>query len=258
MTVPRHTTRQRRTLLLAAVRGGEGSIQQLAEQFAVSPSTIRRDLAELARAGHVIRTYGGALDTAHSVERTLREKDALHAEEKDAVARAAAELVGEGEVVLLDAGTTTGRLARHLADRAGVTVVTNGLSVLLALADSPEVEVVVLGGRLRHPNEAILGASVEQQLRHIQPDRVFLGTDGLTAGRGLCSPTLEQAQLKYAMLHAGREAYVLVDHSKLGQAPFSYWTPLDRQHTVVVDGGRPEALRPFRTAECCSLRVVSP
>lgn len=80
----------------------------------------------------------------------------------------------------------------------------------------------MLGGRLRYPNEAILGATVEQQLRHITPDRVFLGADGITAERGLCSPTLEQAQLKHAMLHSGRASYVLVDHSKLDQVPFSY------------------------------------
>lgn len=243
-------------MLLTAVRNGDRGIQQLADQFGVSSSTIRRDLAELAREGHVVRTYGGALDTGHSVERTLREKDASHTDEKNAVARAAAELVQDGEVVLLDAGTTTGRLARHLADRPGLTVVTNGLTVLLAFAESPDVEVVVLGGRLRYPNEAILGATVEQQLRHITPDRVFLGADGITAERGICSPTLEQAQLKHAMLHSGRESYVMVDHSKMDQAPFSYWTPLDRDHTVVVDEGDLEALKAFESLPLCSLLVA--
>jgi DeoR family transcriptional regulator, fructose operon transcriptional repressor len=252
VTVPRPTTTQRRTLLLDAVRGGEGSIQQLAEQFGVSPSTIRRDLSELAREGHVVRTYGGALDSAHSVERSLREKDAAHAEEKDAVARAAAEQVQDGDVVLLDAGTTTSRVARHLADRSRLTVVTNGLSVILALAESPEIDLVVLGGRLRHPNEAILGRSAEQQLRYIAPDHVFLGADGIAAQRGICSPTLEQAQLKHLMLHAGRRSYVLLDHSKLGSEPFSFWTPLDRPHTLVVDDTDPDGLDalgadPFRS-----------
>ena len=243
-------------MLLDAVRSGEGSIQHLADQFGVSSSTIRRDLAELAREGHVVRTYGGALGSAHSVERTLREKDASNAEEKDAVARAAAELVSDGDVVLLDAGTTTGRLARHLSDRSGLTVVTNGLTVMLALADTPEIELIVLGGRLRYPNEAILGPAVEQQLRHITPDRVFLGADGISAQRGVCAPTLEQAQLKHAMLHAGKQSYVLVDHSKLDHEPFPYWTPLDREHTLVVDDATPAALANF-TDPLCSLLVVS-
>ncbi len=172
------------------------------------------------------------------------------------MARAAASLIQDGEVVLLDAGTTTGRLARHLASRSGLTVVTNALTVLLALADSPDVEVVVLGGRLRYPNEAILGSTVEQQLRHIKPDRVFLGADGLTTARGVCSPTLEQAQLKHSMLHAGCESYLLVDHSKLDHAPFSYWAPLDRACTLIVDDGDPEALEAFEAVPLCTLLVA--
>ncbi|ASR37727.1 DeoR family transcriptional regulator [Prauserella marina] len=256
MTVPRQPTTQRRAMLLAAVRGGDRSIAQLADQFDVSPSTIRRDLTELAREGHVVRTYGGALDAGTTVERTLREKDASNSEEKDAVAKAAADLVDDGEVVLLDAGTTTGRLARYLAGRQGLTVVTNGLTVLLALADSTDVDVIVLGGRLRHPNEAILGPSVESQLRHITPDKVFLGADGITAGRGLSCPTLEQAQLKHAMLHVGRGAYVLVDHSKLDTGPFAYWAPLDREHTIVVDEGAGKALDAFAAVDGCEVLAV--
>ena len=219
--------RERRAKLLGEVRGGAGQIQELADQFRVSPSTIRRDLSMLARDGHVVRTYGGA------VERSVREKGARFAAEKDKIARQAAELVQDGEVVVLDAGTTTGRLATYLAHR-DLTVVTNGLTAILALAESTSVELIVLGGRLRHPNEAIVGATVIEQLRHIGADRVFLGTDGLSEQRGLCSPSLEQAHLKHAMLHCARDAYVLVDSSKIGAEPFHYWTPLDRAHTVLT------------------------
>ncbi|WP_158888771.1 DeoR/GlpR family DNA-binding transcription regulator [Amycolatopsis anabasis] len=234
MPTSRPNTRERRALLLEAVRGGSGNITELADSFGVSPSTIRRDLASLAGDGHVVRTYGGALEAGHGLERGLREKDASNAEAKDAIARTAAGLIGDGELVLLDAGTTTGRVAKHLAHRDRLTVVTNGVTVILALAEFANVDLIVLGGRLRHPNEALLGESVLQQLRHLSPDRVFLGADGL-GERGLCCPTLEQAQLKHAMLHSAREAYVLADHSKLGRDPFPYWTPLDREYTLIVD-----------------------
>lgn len=93
----------------------------------------------------------------------------------------------------------------------------------------------MLGGRLRHPSEAILGETVLGQLRHISPDRVFLGADGVVAGQGLCCPSLEQSVVKHAMPHAGAEASVLADHSKLDQAPFSHWTPLDRDHRLITD-----------------------
>ncbi|ALG07870.1 DeoR/GlpR family DNA-binding transcription regulator [Kibdelosporangium phytohabitans] len=220
--------RERRTKLLHEVRGGAGHINELADQFQVSPSTIRRDLTMLERDGHVVRTYGGA------VERSVREKDTRNVTEKDEIALKAAELVEDGELIVLDAGTTTGRLAAHLSHRT-LTVVTNGLTAITALAESATVDLIVLGGRLRQPNASILGAPAVEQLRHIGADRVFLGADGLSPERGLCSPSLEQAHLKYAMLHSARHAYVLADHSKLGHEPFSYWTPLDRPHTVVTD-----------------------
>ncbi len=220
-------------MLLEAVRDGSGGITQLAEEFGVSESTIRRDLASLAGAGHVVRTYGGALDTGP--DRGPQEKDQEHAAARDSIAREAAALVRDGEVVLLDAGTITGRLARYLAHREGLTVVTNSVTAIRELAGFPGVDLIVLGGRLRHPGEAILGESVLAQLRHVSPDRVFLGTDGLVSGRGLCCPSLEQSVVRHAMLHAGAEAYVLADHSQLGQAPFPYWTPLDREFRLVTD-----------------------
>lgn len=240
MSQPRPGTRDRRAMLLEAVRDGSGGIAELAEEFGVSESTIRRDLASLAGAGHVVRTYGGALDT----ERSPREKDRENATAKEAIARQAAALVRDGEVVLLDAGTTTGRLARHLAHREGLTVVTNGVTAIRELAGFAGIDLIVLGGRLRHPNEAILGESVLAQLRHISPDRVFLGADGLVPGRGLCCPSLEQSVVKHAMLHAGAEAYVLADHSKLDQAPFSYWTPLDREYRLITDEPTIDAVYP--------------
>lgn len=219
---------ERRAKLLSEVRNGVGHIQDLADQFRVSPSTIRRDLTMLARDGHVVRTYGGA------IERSVQEKDAHNSAEKEEIALEAASLVEDGEIVVLDAGTTTGRLAAHLAHRR-LTVVTNGLTAIRALAGSRTVELIILGGRLRHPNEAIVGTTVVEQLRHISADRVFLGTDGLSPERGLCAPSLEQAHLKHVMLHSAEHAYVLADRSKLGQEPFHYWTPLDRPHKVLTN-----------------------
>ncbi|MGH3632293.1 MAG: DeoR/GlpR family DNA-binding transcription regulator, partial [Sciscionella sp.] len=141
---------------------------------------------------------------------------------------------------------TTGRLARHLVARRDLTVVTNGLTVILALAERTDVELIVLGGKLRHPNESIVGQAAYQQLRRVRPDRVFLGADALSATHGVSCPTLELAELKHAMLRSAREAYIVIDHSKLARTHFPFWAPLDRPHTVVVDAGATEvALHPF-------------
>lgn len=219
--------RERRARLLHEVRGGSGHIHELADRFRVSPSTIRRDLTSLERDGHVVRTYGGA------VERGVQE-DARDFTEKDEIALKAAAQVQDGEVIVLDAGTTTGRLAVHLAHRP-LTVVTNGLAAIVALAESRTVQLIVLGGRMTPPNASLVGVTAIEQLRHVGAHRVFLCADGLSAERGLCAPSLDQAHLKHAMLHSARSAYVLAEHSVLGQGPYSYWTPLDRPYTVLTN-----------------------
>jgi DeoR/GlpR family transcriptional regulator of sugar metabolism len=198
------------------------TVHDLAAEFDVSLSTVRRDLAALADRGRIMRTYGGAVEY-RAVEQSWHDKARVHRSEKDAIAEVAASLVNAGDVVLLDAGSTVARLASRLRDRTDVTIVTNGLSTLIELADA-EVDVVVLGGRLRRPNEAFLGTWTEQALRRLSPDLAFLGVDGLDPVRGINCPDYEQAALKEAMAGSARATWVLADHSKLaGAGRFPYW-----------------------------------
>ena len=244
--VPRSGTRRRRDLLVSQLRSGGTGIGDLASRFGVSASTIRRDLAALARDGRVMRTYGGAVEPGHGREPTLHAKERTQWAEKDAIAAAAAAMVGRGDVLLLDAGSTVGRVAWHLRQRDGITVVTNGMSALLALADAPGVEVILLGGRLRRPNEAFLGPEVEKALRRFRPDLAFLGADGVEPGRGLNCPSLEQASLKELMATVAREAWVTADHRKLTAEPFSYWAVMPPGTGVMTDSGCPPGvLRTF-------------
>ena len=234
-------TRRRRDLLVTHLRSGGANISDLAAAFAVSPSTIRRDLAALAHDGRVMRTYGGAVEPGHGREPTVQAKERTHWAEKDVIAATAAQMAGRGDVVLLDAGTTAGQVAWHLRQRDGITVVTNGMSALLALADATGVEVILLGGRLRRPNEAFLGPEAERALRRFRPDLAFLGADGLEPGLGLNCPTLEQASLKELMAATAREAWVVADHSKLTAEPFRFWAVMPPATGIITDPGcRPD------------------
>ncbi|MFD5731435.1 DeoR/GlpR family DNA-binding transcription regulator [Streptomyces sioyaensis] len=243
----RSATRQRRERMVQLLGAGDISVHDLAAEFDVSLSTVRRDLATLAALGRITRTYGGAVDH-RAVERSRHDKERAQRGEKDAIARAAAGLVRSGDVVLLDAGTTVARLAHELRGRGDLTVVTNGLSTLVELADA-EVEVVVLGGRLRRPNESLLGTRTEQALRRLTPDIAFLGVDGLDPRRGINCPDPEQAALKETMAGCARAAWVLADHSKLrGGGGFPYWAEMpagtglisrgtERELAAFSDGG---------------------
>lgn len=227
-------TAARRAAILELARGGEVSIADLAQRFGVTLSTIRRDVAQLAADGRASRTYGGVavvsaleLDTSHKARQ--------HPAEKTEIARFAAEKVKPGDVVLLDAGTTTGRLASMLREVPELTVMTGGMNALLALHDAPGVDLIVIGGRLRHVNQGMVGPLAEHGLSHVYADSAFMGAEGLDSGLGIACPTLEQATLKRKMMESARDVYVLVDHSKLERRPFKFWAKVPDGSTVITD-----------------------
>jgi DeoR/GlpR family transcriptional regulator of sugar metabolism len=243
----RARTAERRERIHALVLAGETRVDELSLRLGVSASTVRRDLARLTGQGRIARTYGGALATPHEPEPSLRERARIAQDAKDAIARLAATLVGAGDTALLDAGTTTGRLAHHLRDREDIRVVTNGATAALELLRAEGVELVWVGGTFRRISESTVGPLAEQVVRRISADQAFLGADGLVAGRGICEADLSQTALKELMAARAREVYVLADASKLGHAPFDAWAPLDRPWTLITDAGAtPDQLAAFR------------
>ncbi|MGH3504849.1 MAG: DeoR/GlpR family DNA-binding transcription regulator [Nocardioidaceae bacterium] len=237
---------------------GEATVDQLAAWLSVTASTIRRDLTRLTAQGAITRTYGGAIAALHThTEPSVRQRTALARAEKDAIGCWAAGQIQEGETVMLDAGTTTGRLAHHLRDRESLTVITNGLTSVLELAAADGVDVIVLGGSLRHISQGLVGPLTDLMLTRLTADRVFLGADSLVAGRGICEASVVQTRTKEQMAERGRHLYVLVDSSKLGRSPFDAWAPLQRPYTLVTDdGATDEQLAPFRANADTNVVIV--
>jgi DeoR/GlpR family transcriptional regulator of sugar metabolism len=212
----------------------------------------------LTEQGAIARTYGGAITTQHAPEQPLDERAAMAVAEKERIAAWAADRIAPGDTVILDAGTTTGRVARRLRAHADLTVITNGLTALTELHDADGVEVILLGGALRHVSQGFVGPLAELALSRLTADKVFLGADGLDARRGICEGSLTQTALKELMAERADEVYALADSSKLGEAPFTAWAPgpLRRPWTLVTDAGAtPERLAPFR--ELATATVVT-
>jgi DeoR/GlpR family transcriptional regulator of sugar metabolism len=249
--------RQRRELILTEVLAGDGRVTDLSLRFGVSEATIRRDLHRLKLEGRVARTYGGAISNPHAVESSLDQKELHNFREKDAIARAALAYIGDGDVVILDAGTTTGRLAWYLRERSDLTVITNAVNVLLTLSLAGGPDVVLLGGGLRRINQALLGGLAESNLRRLRADRVFLGAEGFSAYWGISCPGMSQSHLKQLMIAQAGDAIVLADHSKLGRAPFAHCTELDRPYTLITDSGATAAqLGEFRESTLATVVVA--
>jgi DeoR family fructose operon transcriptional repressor len=228
---------ERRELILAEVAANNGLVTQLAERFSTSSATIRRDLERLEDEGRITRTYGGAVARPRAIEMSLHDRELSNPREKEAIGRLAASLIEPGDVVILDSGTTPGSIALALRESHDITVVTNGISAITALRDAQGIEVIVLGGTLRHHSQAVIGSVAEETARRIRADKVFLGADGIVAGEGLNSPTQAMSHWKSVILDQARAAFVVVDHSKLGAQPFAYLTPINREYTVITDWG---------------------
>jgi DeoR/GlpR family transcriptional regulator of sugar metabolism len=246
----------RRAEIKAILRERPASVDELAELYGVSPSTIRRDLGVLSVQGDAVRTYGGALAAAPG-EQSLHEREHLALAQKAAIALAAARRVRDGQFLLLDAGTTVGALAKVVSQGHRLTVATNGLTSIEMLADSAEVELIVLGGALRHISQGMIGPMAESALATLSADIAFLGADGVSAERGVCEGTAEQSSLKRLMVERSGEVIVLADSSKLGSAGSHWWTPLDRAWTLITDDGATgEQLEPFRRRPQISIEVA--
>ncbi|RKN38144.1 DeoR/GlpR family DNA-binding transcription regulator [Streptomyces hoynatensis] len=235
------------------------AVAELAARYGVSESTIRRDLARLSASGAVVRTYGGALSSAPPEEQSLGEREKLAAREKAAIARAAECHAADCRLVLLDAGTTVGALAARLAARGGLTVATPGLTSINILAGVPGIELIVLGGTVRPLSLGMVGPLAESAVARLTADAVFLGADGVVAGRGLCEARPEQTALKQLMIDRSREIYVLADAAKLGRADSHWWATFDRPWTLITDASAPaERLAPFRADPLCTVEVALP
>nr|WP_282205888.1 DeoR/GlpR family DNA-binding transcription regulator [Kitasatospora fiedleri] len=209
---------ERRQLILEMVRAnGAVSLRELARVVQTSEVTVRRDVRALESEGLLDRRHGGAvLPGGFSRDPGYPQKTHLATAEKSAIADLAADLVEEGDAIVVGAGTTTQELARRLARVPGLTVVTNSLLVAQALAHANRVEVVMTGGTLRGSNYALVGSGAEQSLAGLRVTKAFISGSGLTAERGLSTANMLSASVDRALVQAANEVIVLADHTKLG------------------------------------------
>ncbi|WP_331773337.1 DeoR/GlpR family DNA-binding transcription regulator (plasmid) [Embleya sp. NBC_00888] len=249
---------QRRQEIRDLLRMRPLSVSELAERYGVSESTVRRDLTQLSGAGEIVRTYGGALLSGGAEEQTLQERETLARAEKAAIARTAEAHVAGCRLVLLDAGTTVGALASRLATHDGLTVATPGLTSVDILAGAPGIELIVIGGALRRLSLGMVGPLAESMVSQLTADAVFLGADGVVAGRGICEARPEQTSLKQLMVERSRAVYVLADAQKLGRAESNWWASFTRPWTLITDASATNAqLALFRMDHLCTVEVAA-
>ena len=211
-------TAERRQHILATLRrDGKVLASELSAVLGVSEDTIRRDLRELAEADLLQRVHGGALPRSPAAASFAARQGQAPAA-KQAIARAAAQLVRDGQVIILDGGTTTLQVAQRLPVDLRATVVTNSPPIAIALAEHPQVEVVIVGGQLYKHSLVAIGAVAVETLRAIRADICMLGVCSLHPQDGISVPDLEEAHVKRAMIAGAAEVVALASAEKLGTA----------------------------------------
>ncbi|MDR7233645.1 DeoR/GlpR family DNA-binding transcription regulator [Agrococcus sediminis] len=223
---------------------GSASISELSRRFEVSDMTVRRDLEALQSAGLVQRTHGGAVPaSAPGIEPRYAAKQRINVALKSRIARYAAEtLVDDGQVLLLEGGTTVTSMARHLATHRDLTVVTNGLYTANALRELlPRATVMSTGGILRDVSYTFVGPTVETFLRDLHADTLFVSATGLTVGEGFTDPNPMEAQVRRWMAASAARVVALLDSSKFGVISTTTVAAASDVDVLVTDGGAPAA-----------------
>ncbi|MCL5103806.1 MAG: DeoR/GlpR family DNA-binding transcription regulator [Armatimonadetes bacterium] len=210
------------------------NVRELAIRFAVSEMTVRRDLDELQKQGLALRTHGGAVSTGRLrfIQMGLPNYQATQI--KAAIGKLAAGLVAPGQTVMIDTGTTALEVARHLPQDMGITVATTSLCVAQDLYDS-SVNVLLLGGFLRHEFPSVYGPMTEKLLNDLRVDVLFIGCDGADSRTGFYSNDLHISSLEQAMIRIADKVVVVTESGKFGRRAFARYATVDQVHTLITD-----------------------
>lgn len=234
----------RRTAIIELLNAdGEQSVESLASRFHVSGMTIRRDLADLAQFGQIIRTHGGAAPAARiSFEFKFLEKSRQQTAEKEQIASLAVARVRAGQTVLLDSGTTTLAIARRLRTFPSLTVLTSSLPIASELFGCGRITTILLGGQLRQESPDLMGSLTERMVEILRADIAFLGADGIDTDGNLYNTVPEVGALLQKMAGISKQVFAVADHTKIGCTNLMCYANLREWAGLICDAGLDEKM----------------
>lgn len=241
------TSQRKRLILERLVQRGQVVAKELGNELAVSEDTIRRDLRELAAEGLLQRVHGGALPASPTVV-ALDGRRSMSTGSKGALARAAARMIGAGQVVIFDGGTSNLEIVRHLPPGLAFTAVTHSPTIAAAMEPHPAVEVVVIGGRLYRHSMVATGATTMEGIGRIRADLFFLGVTGVHHAEGLTTGDFEEAAVKRALMQRSAETVVLATAEKIGAASPFHIAAVSDVATLLVPASSVDAAAPLAEA----------
>lgn len=211
-------------------------VRELCDCFNVSAQTIRSDLRELEEKGVLIRTHGGAiLNTTNDGDRLFHERNSINSEEKDIIGETAALLVSDGETIIIDSGTTALAFTRKLVRKKNLRIITCDFKIASFLEENTDASVYFLGGIVKRGFYCTVGPSVIRSLSELCADKCFLGTTGISTGRGITCSDTQHSEVRREMIKISRQTIVLAESRKIGINCFSVTTPIQNIDFLVTD-----------------------
>lgn len=219
------------------------NVNELAQQLSVSLVTIRKDLTELEQAGKLYRSHGGArMINPFAHNRTVNEKEKLHPEEKALIGKEAAKLIVPDDSIVIASGTTVHAFARNIRPVQRLTVVSASLEVSMILATNEAIDIIQLGGMLRHYSLSVVGHYSERVLAGFAFSKLYLGVDGIDFEYGITTTDLREAELNQKMMAAAQKTIVLADSSKFGRRGFAKIGNLEDVDLIITDSNVPDSV----------------
>jgi DeoR family transcriptional regulator of aga operon len=228
-------------ILEELLKTGTITLEQICLRFDVSVATARRDLENLEKRGRLRRTHGGAISLEPLLYEPFRHVPSYSgqvkkcAEEKRRIAIAAADLIKDGEIIALSAGTTTTQITRALAPGKNITVVTNAVSVAMELSNRPDISVFVTGGFLHGSWFSLVGSTAIEAVQRIFVDKAFLGSNGLDHEHGATAYHPHEADLNRLLAAHAKERIAVADHTKLGVVATHLFCPIESINMIITD-----------------------
>ncbi len=235
-------TVERRTKIIEKLnKDGKVKVSDLSKLFNVSEVTIRNDLDQLEKKNLLVRAHGGAMKFQRAgIDYELDIKAKKNQIQKNAIGKVAAQLIKDGDTIIIDSGTTTLEITKNLHGFSNLTVITNSLNIAGQLVEYPKIKVIMLGGILRRKSLSLVGINAIESLKKYYCDKVFMGVDGIDSEYGISTPNVDEAFLNNIMINNSREIIVVTDSSKFKNRSFSYIAPIQKITTIVTDENIPK------------------
>ncbi|KGJ91052.1 transcriptional repressor AgaR [Thalassotalea sp. ND16A] len=238
------TIERRHEIVLLTEKHGNVAVKQLAEQFQISTVTIRHDLNELHKLGLIVRSRGGAVPSNRlTKELSIKEKHKENYKTKLLLGKAVADLIQDGDAIILDSGTTTELVAQNLIEKQNLTVMTNGLNIANELSRTDNCDVYISGGKLRRKSMSFYGSQAEQKLKLYNFNKVILAVDGIDLSSGISTHHEPEANFNRAMCDSAEQIIVVTDSSKFGRRSLHAILPLKAIDILVTDTGISQEFR---------------